>query len=158
LTRSDAGALNRRMKLPGSMRVELGCSRLAATFVLLSHGATAVLLAFAPGNALLRSAGVIVVGGHALWKLRSWALRRTPTAVVAVELAIDGRAVLVERGGRRCEGRVQADSYVGERLTTLVVRLDGVRVSRAVAILPDMLPAEDLRRLRLLLRLHDASA
>jgi hypothetical protein len=127
------------------MRVELGCSWLASVFVLLSHGATAVLLAFAPGNTPLRAAAVIVVGWHALWTLRGWALRRAPTAVVAVELAMDGKAVLVERGGRRCEGRVQADSYVGEQLTTLVVRLDGARVTRAIAILPHMLPAEDLR-------------
>jgi len=140
------------------MRVELGCSTLAAAFVVLSHGATAVLLMLAPGNALVRAAAIIVIGVHALWKLRSWALRLGPTAVVAVELAVDGRAVLVERAGRRREGRVQADSYVGERLTTLVVRPDGARVSRAIAILPDMLPAEDLRRLRLLLRLREGSA
>jgi hypothetical protein len=34
----------------------------------------------------------------------------------------------------------------------LVIRPDGSRVSRAIAILPDMLPAEDLRQLRVLLR------
>jgi hypothetical protein len=43
-------------------------------------------------------------------------------------------------------------------LTTLVVRPDGKRRLRTVAILPDMLPADDFRRLRLLLRLgHGAT-
>jgi len=48
---------------------------------------------------------------------------------------------------------VQPDSYVGALLTTLVVRPDGKHRLRTIAILPDMLPADDFRRLRLLLRL-----
>lgn len=145
------------MKQPAALRVELGHSRLAAAFVFVSHVATAALVAFAPGDALLRGAAVIAIGVHALWTLRTWALRSASRAVIAVELSADRRAVLIERGGRRCEGRVQPQSYVGEWLTTLVVRPEGARVSRAIAVLPDMLPGEDLRRLRVLLRFGDAS-
>ena len=143
------------MKQPAALRVELGRSRLASAFVFVSHVATAVLVAFAPGNALLRAAAVIAIGVHALWTLRIWALRSASRAVIVVELSADHRAVLIERGGRRCEGLVQPQSYVGERLTTLVVRPDGGRVSRAIAVLPDMLPPDDLRYLRVLLRLGD---
>ncbi|TMH63358.1 MAG: hypothetical protein E6H55_06165 [Betaproteobacteria bacterium] len=123
----------------------------------MSHIATASLLAFAPVDAMLRVAAVIAIGAHALRALRTWALQSAARAVVGVELSADRRAVLIERCGRRCEGEVRAESYVGERITTLVMRPDGTRVSRAVAILPDMLPAEDLRRLRVLLRYGDAS-
>ena len=145
------------MKSPDPLKVDLGRSRLAAAFVFVSHIATASLLAFAPVDAMLRAAAVIAIGAHALRALRTWALQSAARAVVGVELSSDRRAVLIERCGRRCEGEVRAESYVGERITTLVMRPDGTRVSRAVAILPDMLPAEDLRRLRVLLRYGDAS-
>ena len=145
------------MKSPGPLKVELSRSRLAAAFVFTSHIATASLLVFAPVDAMLRAAAVIAIGAHALRALRTSALQSAARAVVGVELSSDRRAVLIERCGRRCEGEVRAESYVGERITTLVVRPDGARVSRAVAILPDMLPEEDLRRLRVLLRYGDAS-
>jgi hypothetical protein len=145
------------MKGPDPLKVELGHSRLAAAFVFVTHVATASLLAFAPGDAMLRAAAVVVIGAHALRAARTWALQSAARAVVGVELRADRRAVLIERCGRRCEGEVRAESYVGERLTTLVVRPDGARVSRAIAILPDMLPEEDLRRLRVLLRYGEAS-
>ena len=150
-------ALNRWVKTPDSLRVELGPSRLAAAFIFGSHIATAALLAFTPGNSLLRAAAVVAIGAHAMHALRSFALQSAPRAVVAVELSDDRQAVLVERSGRRYEGRLRPQSYVGERVTTLVVRRQGARASRAIAILPDMLPAEDLRRLRVLMRYGRAS-
>jgi hypothetical protein len=145
------------MKGPHPLKVELRRSRLVAALVLVSHLATATLLAFAPGDAMLRAAAVAAIGAHALRAVRTWALQSAARAVVGVELTADRRAVLIERCGRRCEGEVRAESYVGERLTTLVVRPNGARVSRAIPILPDMLPEEDLRRLRVLLRYGDAS-
>ena len=71
----------------------------------------------------------------------------------ALVLDIDRRITLTEASGARIEGIVQADSYVGAALTTVVVRLPERRRLRAIAILPDMLPADDFRRLRVLLRL-----
>jgi hypothetical protein len=85
--------------------------------------------------------------------MRHWATRSASRAIIGVELDVDRAMRLTERTGRRIEGAVQADSYVGAWLTTLVVRSDGKRRLRTVAILPDMLPADDFRRLRLLLRL-----
>lgn len=126
---------------------------MAAASVIVAYLTTAALLAFAPGPALLRAAAIPPIGGHAVWTLRRWALRTTRSAVVGVELSADGRAALIERGGLRRDGYVQPASYVGDWLTTLVVRADGARVSRAIAILPDMLPADDLRQLRVLLRI-----
>jgi hypothetical protein len=146
------------MKEPAPVRVRLGRSRLGAAFVVVTYLASAALLAFAPGAAPLRAAAVIAIGAHAVWTLRCWALRTTRAAIVGIEVSADGRAILIERAGRRHEGRVQPASYVGQWLTTLVVRADGARMSRAVAILPDMLPAEDLRQLRVLLRVAGTAA
>jgi hypothetical protein len=131
---------------------------MAAALVIIAYLATAALLAFAPGPASLRAAAVVPIGAHAVWTLRCWAMRTTRTAVIGVELSADGRAAMIERSGRRRDGCVQPSSYVGEWLTTLVIRPDGARTWRAIAILPDMLPAEDLRQLRVLLRVAGSAS
>jgi hypothetical protein len=117
--------------------------------------ATMALIAWLPGDAWLRALAVLVTGTHGLASLRMWALRISRRSIVAIELCGDAQVTLTERGGRRIEGRVGADSYVGASLTTLVVRRKGAFGSRATAILPDMLPGEDFRRLRVLLRLAE---
>jgi hypothetical protein len=96
---------------------------------------------------------VIGIGAHAILTIRHWATRSASRSIIGVELDADRAVRLTERTGRCIEGMVQPDSYVSALLATLVVRLDGKRRLRTVAILPDMLPADDFRRLRLLLRL-----
>ena len=100
---------------------------------------------------------MIGIGAYALLTMRYWAMRSASHAIVGIELDADRAVRLIERTGRHIEGIVQPDSYVGALLTTLVVRPEGKRRLRTVAILPDMLPADDLRRLRLLLRLGHAA-
>ncbi len=72
---------------------------------------------------------------------------------VGIELEADRTVCMTERSGDRIEGVLLADSYVNAWVTTVVMRPEGKRLMRSTAILPDMLPAEDFRRLRLLLRL-----
>jgi hypothetical protein len=141
------------MREPASLRVELRRSRLAAALILITHLATASLLAWLPVEATLRALAVIGVGGHALWAVRMAALRSARAAIVAIELAADRRVALVRRDGRRIECSALSDSYVGEWLATLVVRPDGSRRAHALLLLPDMMAAEDLRSFRVLLRL-----
>jgi hypothetical protein len=113
------------------------------------------LIAWLPGDAWLRAPAVLVTGIQGLVSLRMWGLRTSPRSIVSIEVGGDPQVALTERGGRRIEGRVGADSYIGASLTTLVVRGKGAFASRATAILPDMLPGEDFRRLRVLLRLAE---
>jgi hypothetical protein len=54
--------------------------------------------------------------------------------------------------GRLVAGHVRAATYVGAWITTIVWRPDGSRLSRTILVLPDMLPDEDFRRLRVMLR------
>ena len=140
------------MRGPPPLRLELRRSPLAAALVAFACVASASLLALVPGPAWLRGAAVAAVGVHTLRILRISALRTANAAIVGVEVSPDGGVALIERSGRRREGRVQPSCYVGSWLTTLVVRVDGARWSRALAILPDMLPPEERRRLRILLR------
>jgi hypothetical protein len=154
LTREVWLALNRlTMDTAPWVRVTLGPSRIAGAAVVLVFTATAVLAAWLPWPHSVRAVMVLALGAYAIVLARSWATRSTGHAVVAAAVGIDRRISLTEANGERVEGVVHADSYVGSMLTTIVVRLPARRRLRTVAILPDMLPAEDLRRLRVLLRL-----
>ena len=145
------------MKATPALRISLGPSRSASALICVAWLATAALVAWLPGAAALRGALVIGIGAHAILTMRHWAIRSASRAIIGVDLDSDRTVRLTERTGRRIEGMVQPDSYVGALLTTLVVLPDGKRRLRAVAILPDMLPADDFRRLRLLLRLGHGS-
>src|ERR1700693_4593387 len=141
------------MKTIPALRISLGPSRSASVLICVACLATATLVAWLPGAALLRGALAIGIGAYAILTMRHWATRSASRAIVGIELDADRAVRLTERSGRRIEGLVQPDSYVGALLTTLVVRPDGKSRSRTIDILPDMLPAADFRRLRLLLRL-----
>jgi hypothetical protein len=145
------------MKATPALRISLGPSRSASTLICVASLATAALVAWLPGAAALRGMVVIGIGAYAILTVRHWATRSASRAIIGIELDADRAVRLTERTGRRIEGVVQPDSYVGASLTTLVVRPDGKRHLRTVAILPDMLPADDFRRLRLLLRLGHGS-
>jgi hypothetical protein len=80
---------------------------------------------------------VIGIGTRAILTMRHWATPSASRAIIGVELDSDRAVRLTERTGCRIEGMVQP--YVGALLTTLVVRPDGKRRLRTVAILPDML-------------------
>ncbi len=57
--------------------------------------------------------------------------------------------------GRSRAGAILDDSYVGAWLTTIVWRQDGQpwwRPATAIVVLPDMLPRDEFRRLRVVLR------
>ncbi|HUH91660.1 MAG TPA: hypothetical protein VL742_00760 [Casimicrobiaceae bacterium] len=139
------------MRGPPPLHIDLRRSPIAAV-VVIAFLATATLLALLPGFAWLRGAAVVAIGAYAMRTLRVAALRTAKGAIVGVEVSPDGRAALLERSGARREGRVQPECYLGTWLTTPVVRIDAEHWSQAMAIHPDMLSAEELRRLRILLR------
>jgi hypothetical protein len=140
------------MKQTHSLRVSLAPSRIASALVLVSSVATAALIGWLPVAAVVRGAFVIFIGVYAIVILRHWAMRSASSAIVGIELDVDHAVCLTDRAGRRIEGALQHDSYVGALLTTIVVRPQGKRRLRSTAILPDMLPSDDFRRLRVLLR------
>jgi len=141
------------MGIAPPLRIELKSSRLAAALIAAGVVASASLIGWLPGEWWWRAAGVAAICAYGVWLVRSRAYAATPGSIVALEVAADLRATFTERSGRRIEGTVQPDSYVGAMLTTIVLRPTGAHRSRAIAILPDMLDTEDFRRLRVLLRL-----
>jgi hypothetical protein len=145
------------MNEPAVLQIEFLPSRIAGGLTLAAVVATAALIAWLPGDAWQRLLAVIVLGAYGMALVRAWSRRSARRAVVAIALGADRHIAVIERSGRRIEGEVQDDSYVGSALTTIVWRGEGARRSRTIAILPDMLPAEDFRKLRVLLRLGRVS-
>lgn len=140
------------MRMPPAVHVALGPSRLAGMAIGALALATLAVLFALPLAAWQQSAATVAIAGWAWVAFRVVALRRGAWAVTALTLAHD-RMVIVCRGdGALVAGHVRSATYVGALLTSVVWRPDDSRWSRAVLVLPDMLPAEDFRRLRILLR------
>jgi len=143
------------MKSTSVLRVSLQSSRIAAGLLAAATIATAAMLALLPAEPWLRAAGVLVAGACGLHALRTTAAIGINRAIASIELAADRRIVITDRFGERIAAILRPESYVGALLTTLVLRPEGARRSRALAIWPDTMPADELRRLRVLLRHGD---
>ncbi|MCC7325574.1 MAG: hypothetical protein IT521_02060 [Burkholderiales bacterium] len=140
------------MRLPPSVHVVLGSSRIVGAGVGVAALATLGVVFALPLPPWQPPALCVMVVGWALAAFRVAALRRGAFAVTELRLAPDLLLVAHMGDGRLVAGHVRSATYVGEWLTSIVWRPDGARWSRTVLIVPDMLPAEDFRRLRVMLR------
>ena len=138
--------------MPPSVHVVLSPSRIAGTGIGLLTVATIALTISLPLQPLAQMAIIAAVVAWAGWSFHVHALHRGRFAVTEVRLAPDLILVACMGDGRLVAGHVRAATYVGAWITTIVWRPDGWRWSRAVLVLPHMLPAEDFRRLRVMLR------
>jgi hypothetical protein len=140
------------MRQPPTVHVTLQPSRRAAAAIILLALATAAILLWLPLEPEVSALALVCLLAWAIDRVHVVALRRSPRSTR--ELWLTGERLLVVRdgSGRLAAGHVRSASYVGARITTIVWRPDGMPFSRAECILPDMLPAEDFRRLRVLLR------
>jgi toxin CptA len=140
------------MRMPPSVHVVLSPSRVAGTAIGILAAATLALTIALPLSIYVQVAlfGALVM--WAAWSFHVDALLRGRFAVTELRLAPDLILVACMGGGRLVAGHVRAATYVGAWVTTIVWRPDGWWWSRTVLILPDMLPAEDFRRLRVMLR------
>lgn len=116
------------------------------------HLGAAVPLALVPLAPGLRAAGALALLGSLAWYLVRHAWGRRSTAVEELELATDGSFSVRLRGGAFVPAVVRDHSVVLPWLATLQLGLDGRRHDLALVLLPDMLPADDFRRLRSWLR------
>ena len=117
-------------------------SRIARAFVVAAVAATLALIAVTPMASELRALSacwVAVAALHALLRLRRPRILRLDAAG---RTSIDG-----------VDGRVRDGSFVAPWLTALRWRPEGAWLDRSLLVLPDMLGADEFRRLRVLLRL-----
>jgi hypothetical protein len=140
------------MRWPPPVRVSLTPSLAAAVIIALLALATCIIVAMLPVEPAAIGLAVIAISVWAIDRIHVVALRRGPRAIRRFELRGDLTLVVVTGDGKACAGRVHRDSYVGARLSTIVWQPYGRWRRRAILLLPDMLPADDFRRLRVLLR------
>jgi hypothetical protein len=140
------------MHTPPRLRLEPRPSRIGFALIMLACTAAAFLVAFLAlpwpvEVALAAMIGITIYGGH-----RHCVGRDVPAMT---HVGIDRTITVTNRDGRSRDGIVLADSYVGALLTTIVWRANGApwwRPASVILVLPDTLPAEDFRRLRIFLR------
>jgi hypothetical protein len=140
------------MRWPPPVRVSLAPSITASMLIALLALSTGAVVSTLPFESAAIGLALIAITVWAIDRIFVVALRQGPRAVRLFELRGDLTLVVVSGDGTVCAGRVHRDSYVGARLSTLVWRPYGRWRSRAILLLPDMLPAGDFRRLRVLLR------
>ncbi len=140
------------MRLPPQLRVALGPSRQARAFIAAVACSSAVVLALLPlppwGIAPLEAA----IAVWASWRWRAFGTRPWPGRPAELALTADRVMVVRNVAGALRAGIVRDATYVSPSLTSIVWKPDGARRSEVVLVLPDMLPADDFRRLRVLLR------
>jgi hypothetical protein len=152
MARTGSCARNARMRLPPVVDVSLGPSRSAGAAIGVSTLATLVVVLLLPIEPWQHGALCTAVLAWAWVAFERIAVRATPDAVVQLRLG-PGLLIVVTRGdGRLVAGRVRPATSVSASLTSVVWRPDGALRSRSILVLPDMLPPDDFRRLRVMLR------
>ena len=140
------------MKLPPRLRLEPRPSRIACAVFSAACAATTVLLWLLPLPVVAMLGGTGVVAAVLASGLRRCIGRGVPALL---HVGIDRRIAVTDRAGRSRSGSILDDSYVGVALTTIIWSADGDpwwRPARAILILPDTLPRDDFRQLRVALR------
>ena len=140
------------MKPPPRLRVEPRPSRIACAAIAggcLALAMLVVLLPLEAWTAAIAIVAILGVAGRGFW-------RCTGHGVPALlHVGHDRRITATGRDGRSRDGAILDDTYVGASVAAIVWRPDRARrfaLAQTVLILPDMLPADEFRRLRVLLR------
>lgn len=128
-----------------ALRLELRPSRQRRLWRGLTHGAAAAVLPL-----LLQSPWVMAVA--ALILIVSWHSSSADASLTLLRHG-DGHWKLFEGADER-EAGLAEPPFVQPWLVIVPLRLDGRRRLRRIVIFPDMLPADDFRRLRVCLRMR----
>jgi hypothetical protein len=142
----------RGMPAPPAVSIVLLPSRIACAAIALEALGTFAVLLTLPVSPWMLCAAACALAAWAADRIRVIGLRRGPRAVRAIRLDGSDRVAVTLGDGRVLPGTLQATSRAGSRLTSVVWRPKGARIARSLLILPDMLPADEFRRFRVLMR------
>ena len=134
------------------LRVSLRRSYWLSTVLALAHlGAAATSipleLVFEAKLAL-----TIAVAMSLAYSLRRHAFLSSRHSIVAIELNDRESAAAQFGSGAWRAASILGTTYVSPSLTVLNLRIDGYALARHALIVPDAMPAEDFRKLRVILR------
>ena len=141
------------IKYSEAVDVTLAPSRLAAAIVLLAGFLTLVLIAATPVGRVWQAGLAFLVAAGTFEAVLRVAWHRGPFAATGLLLDSQGALQVRDARGRWRSGRVRSGAFVAPWLTIVRWRTDGGWLDRTVLVLPDMLPAEPYRRLRVWLRM-----
>ena len=134
------------------VRASIRPSPLLATVLTLLHAAAAATVfpqEVAPGWKAALIAATLAGLAHSLF---THALRRSPHAIVELEITDKEHAAVRTNAGSWTDARILASSCVTPTLTTINLKVDGLRVLRHVVLVRDNVDADDFRNIRVLLR------
>ena len=134
------------------VRASLRPSVLLATAFILVHvgaGATLVPLDVALEWKVALLAALLASLAHSLLH---HAFRRGADAIVELEVSNKEHASIRTRSGKWIDARILGTTCVTRALTTLNLRVDGVRAPRHVLLVRDNVDADDFRKVRVVLR------
>ncbi|HET7401956.1 MAG TPA: protein YgfX [Usitatibacter sp.] len=135
-----------------TVRIELQYSRAALAFVIVAASATVAVALLLPVSLALRTALASLACALGLEAARRTAFQLGPHGVRRFTVQRDGTIEVEAASGSHRVGVLRPGSFVAPWLTVMRWRPAGARRDRTVAILPDMVAAEEFRRLRVLLR------
>jgi hypothetical protein len=140
------------MKLAPRLRLAPRRSLIGCALITAACALTSLLLALLPLPLAACLAGAVVI--LAVLALGLW--RCTRRGVPSLfHVGIDLRITVTDCDGRSRAGSILDDSYVGACMTTIIWRADGDpwwQPARSILVLPDTLPRDEFRRLRVVLR------
>ena len=147
------GTARRELKYSeAAVRLELAASAIGVVAIAAMAAATLALLLVTPGHAALRILVATWIACAALESIHGAALHRGRRGIRAIHVARDGEIAVRSATGSWHAGVLRQGSFVAPWLTIIRWRAAGARFERVIAILPDMVPAEDFRRVRVILR------
>ncbi len=123
-----------------------------AVILAMGHIGVAALVLFVEIAPVWRVAALVLLLASWIYEVRVAALLRAADAVIALKIAPDNTLSLRLRSGEWHDCEVLGSTCVTAGLTVLNLRQAGRRRLRSVVLLPDSMPADDYRRLRVWLR------
>ena len=140
------------MNPPPRLRLAPRPSRFGGAAIIVACALTSILLVALPLPIAALGAGAVLVVAVLASALRRCAGGGVPALL---DVGADRRIAVTDRAGRARAGSILDDSCVGACLTTIIWRADGEpwwRPARSIVVLPDSLPRDEFRRLRVILR------
>jgi hypothetical protein len=135
-----------------TVRIEVQYSRAALAFTAVAAAATVAVASLLPLSWPLRVALGSLACALGLEAARRTAFQLGPHGVRRFTVQRDGTIEVEAASGSRRAGVLRPGSFVAPWLTVVRWRPAGARRDHTVAVLPDMVAAEEFRRLRVLLR------
>jgi len=135
-----------------ALRVKVSPSPLLAGALALAHGAAITCcVLFLPAWELPALASALLAGSL-VFHVRRDAMQRSGHAITELVLTNGGTCELSLLNGDTVTGNIEGSTFVAPLLTVINVCPAGRGRRRAVVLLPDSAPGQDLRRVRVWLR------